>query len=127
MTPSVQPLPQPFPPLAPPPGGGGPVAAPAATSRATGTLTTLRPGRPGVPRFPRQPKHPAGSRTPLFDTLARDWTARGATVPGAPDPVWEQLASWEHLRREIESTLRSLRLQGQGSEPDHPAWAPGIW
>ncbi|MEU7553715.1 hypothetical protein AB0B01_15440 [Streptomyces sp. NPDC044571] len=112
--------------------------APAATARATGTFTALLPGRgaarqgpggaarPG-PGVPWQPMHSAGSRTPLFDTLARDWAARGATVPGTPDPVWERLASWEHLRWETECTLRSLHLQGSGFASDAPAWASGIW
>ncbi|MET9962273.1 hypothetical protein ABZ128_24985 [Streptomyces sp. NPDC006326] len=104
---------------------------PAPTASATGTLMTLLPGRAGASRpasgIPRQPRHPAAGRTPLFDTLARDWAARGATVPGTPDPVWERLVSWEHLRWETECTLRSLHLQGSGFASEGPAWVSGIW
>lgn len=48
--------------------------------------------------------------TPLYSRLAEEWSAHGATVPCRPDPLWQRLVSFEHFRRETESTLRRLRL-----------------
>ncbi|WP_405783238.1 hypothetical protein [Streptomyces sp. NBC_00859] len=49
------------------------------------------------------------SQTPLYYELAAQWTARGATVPGAPDPEWQRLVSYQSLLFEVESVLRDLR------------------
>ncbi|WP_327299166.1 MULTISPECIES: hypothetical protein [unclassified Streptomyces] len=49
------------------------------------------------------------ARTPLYSELAAQWMARGATVPGAPDPEWQRLVSYEALLVEVESVLRDLR------------------
>lgn len=49
------------------------------------------------------------ARTPLYSELAAQWTARGATVPGVPDPEWQRLVSYEALLVEVESVLRDLR------------------
>ena len=54
-----------------------------------------------------------GEDTPLYTQLAEEWAARGATVPCRPDPLWQRLASAEHLRHETESTLRRLHLMGE--------------
>jgi hypothetical protein len=73
-------------------------------------------------------RHPAHARgqtpaeapdqgTPVYTQLAAEWAARGATVPCRPDPLWQRLASPEHLRHETESTLRQLHLEGN----THPA------
>jgi hypothetical protein len=51
--------------------------------------------------------------TPLYTQLAEGWAARGATVPCRPDPLWQRLASPEHLRQETESTLHQLHLAGE--------------
>lgn len=45
--------------------------------------------------------------------LAEEWAARDATVPCRPDPLWQRLASPEHLRQERESTLHQLHLAGE--------------
>ncbi|MET9888339.1 hypothetical protein ABZZ20_35535 [Streptomyces sp. NPDC006430] len=68
-------------------------------------------------RVPRQPAHAAGG-APLFDELAREWAARGATVPGQPDPAWRRLVSWEHFRHETETTVRNLHLRGAEPTPE---------
>lgn len=81
-------------------------------------------------RLPEQTRrrHPAHARgqtpaeapdqgTPVYTQLAAEWAARGATVPCRPDPLWQRLASPEHLRHETESTLRQLHLEGN----THPA------
>ncbi|MFE2379478.1 hypothetical protein [Streptomyces sp. NPDC059398] len=49
------------------------------------------------------------AKTPLYAELAAQWAARGATVPGAPDPEWRRLISYESLLVEVESVLRDLR------------------
>ncbi|MEU7064512.1 hypothetical protein ACIA6C_23560 [Streptomyces sp. NPDC051578] len=72
---------------------------------------------------PRQPSHAAGS-APLFDELAREWAARGATVPNRPDPTWLRLVSWEHFQRETAATVRDLHLRGPEPAPG-PAAADG--
>ncbi|MYT23953.1 hypothetical protein GTW69_27335, partial [Streptomyces sp. SID7760] len=46
-----------------------------------------------------------------------EWTARGATVPGRPDPVWRELISWEHFERETAATVRDLHLRGPEPVP----------
>lgn len=48
--------------------------------------------------------------TPLYSRLAEEWSAEGAAVPCRPDPLWQRLVSFEHFRRETESTLRRLHL-----------------
>ncbi|TXS60285.1 hypothetical protein EAO69_41520, partial [Streptomyces sp. me109] len=81
-------------------------------------------------RLPGQTRrrHPAHARgqtpaeapdqdTPVYTQLAKEWAARGATVPCRPDPLWQRLASPDHLRHETESTLRQLHLEGNA----HPA------
>lgn len=78
-------------------------------------LTTPQPVAPQGP--PPSPGRHAGaytfgrtdSRTPLYSELAAQWTARGATVPGAPDPEWQRLVSYDALIVEVESVLRDLR------------------
>ncbi len=78
-------------------------------------------------RIPRQPAHALRS-APLYDELAREWAARGATVPGLPDPVWQQLVSWEYFQREIAAVVRDLHLRGAepvpepGAPPAPPRW-----
>ncbi|MFJ8802831.1 hypothetical protein [Streptomyces sp. NPDC102487] len=46
-----------------------------------------------------------------------EWAARSATIPCRPDPLWQRLASLEHLRHDTDSTLRQLRLE-QNTPPD---------
>ncbi len=53
-----------------------------------------------------------GEATPLYGELVNLWAARGATLPGAPDPDWRRLVSYRHFQEETEETLRMLRLQG---------------
>lgn len=66
---------------------------------------------------PRQPTH-AAAAAPLFEQLAREWAARGATVPGLPDPAWRRLVSWEHFERETAATVRDLHLRGPEPTPE---------
>ncbi|KPI31898.1 hypothetical protein OV450_1629 [Actinobacteria bacterium OV450] len=66
---------------------------------------------------PRQATPAAGS-APLFEGLAREWAARGATVPGRPDPTWRRLISWEHFERETATTVRNLHLRGPEPVPE---------
>ncbi|MFF4852240.1 hypothetical protein [Streptomyces sp. NPDC001194] len=73
-------------------------------------------GRPLYVPTPRQPAHAAAS-APLFEQLAREWAARGATVPGRPDPAWRRLISWEHFERETAATVRDLHLRGPEPVP----------
>lgn len=84
----------------------------------------------------RTPSHPAPARgqtpgeapdqgTPLYTQLAKEWAARGATVPCRPDPLWQRLASPEHLRHETESTLRQLHLAGDPHPTDPTAQSAG--
>ncbi|WP_053688345.1 hypothetical protein [Streptomyces sp. WM6372] len=72
--------------------------------------------RPLYVPTPRQPAHAAVS-APLFEQLAREWAARGATVPGRPDPAWRRLISWEHFERETAATVRNLHLRGPEPVP----------
>ncbi|MER7466887.1 hypothetical protein [Streptomyces sp. NPDC097981] len=72
--------------------------------------------------IPRQPTY-AAVAAPLFEQLAREWAARGATVPGRPDPAWRRLVSWEHFERETAATIRDLHLRGPEPTPE-PA-SPG--
>ncbi|MFD7838511.1 hypothetical protein [Streptomyces sp. NPDC059761] len=72
--------------------------------------------RPPYVAAPRQPTHAAVS-APLFEQLAREWAARGATVPGWPDPAWRRLISWEHFERETAATVRDLHLRGPEPVP----------
>ncbi|WP_328316015.1 hypothetical protein [Streptomyces sp. NBC_00388] len=73
--------------------------------------------QPATPQGPPPPGRHAGAhlpgrtdaRTPLYSELATQWTARGATVPGAPDPEWQRLVSYESLLAEVESVLSDLR------------------
>ncbi|MGW7192858.1 hypothetical protein [Streptomyces sp. NPDC054838] len=60
----------------------------------------------------------AAGSAPLFDELAREWAARGATVPNRPDPTWLRLISWEHFQRETAATVRDLHLRGAEPAPD---------
>lgn len=59
----------------------------------------------------------AEQSAPLYARLAAEWTARGATVPGMPDPLWQRLISAEHFERETESTLRRLHLAADPAPP----------
>ncbi|MFF1519525.1 hypothetical protein [Streptomyces sp. NPDC058305] len=65
----------------------------------------------------RGPSHPTHARgqtptlgadqgTPVYSQLAREWAARGATIPCRPDPLWQRLASPEHLQHDTDSTTR---------------------
>ncbi|MEV6569883.1 hypothetical protein [Streptomyces sp. NPDC051577] len=76
-------------------------------------------------RVPRQAIRAGAEGAPLFEELAREWTARGATVPGEPDPLWQRLVSWEHLQREIADTVRNLHLRGADPSPALPPPAGG--
>lgn len=69
----------------------------------------------------RIPGEPPDQGTPLYTQLAEEWAARGATVPGLPDLLWQRLASSEHLRRETESTMRQLRPAGEPRPVDGAA------
>ncbi|MFF3209117.1 hypothetical protein ACFYYB_00510 [Streptomyces sp. NPDC002886] len=62
----------------------------------------------------------------VYEQLAREWEARGATVPGRPDPLWDRLITYAHFQRETDATLRSLRLDGAESPPA-PAAARPRW
>ncbi|MFB7981039.1 hypothetical protein [Streptomyces vinaceus] len=73
-------------------------------------------GRPPYVPAPRPPAH-AAAAAPLFEQLAREWAARGATVPGRPDPTWRKLISWEHFERETAATVRDLHLRGPEPVP----------
>ncbi|MFD9307624.1 hypothetical protein ACFWCB_33935 [Streptomyces sp. NPDC060048] len=77
----------------------------------------------GIPRQQPGRAVPAGGAV-LFDQLAREWEARGATVPGRPDPLWERLITYAHFQRETDATLRSLRLDGAEPPPEPAAPAP---
>ncbi|MCY0922254.1 MULTISPECIES: hypothetical protein [unclassified Streptomyces] len=68
-------------------------------------------------RVPRQAIRTGADGAPLYEELAREWTARGATVPGEPDPLWQRLVSWDHLQREIAATVRDLHLRGADPAP----------
>ncbi|MEU9177094.1 hypothetical protein AB0C90_09620 [Streptomyces sp. NPDC048550] len=74
-------------------------------------------GRPPYVPTARQPAH-AATAAPLFEQLAREWAARGATVPGRPDPAWRRLVSWEHFERETAATVRDLHLRGPEPAPE---------
>ncbi|MGW1777330.1 hypothetical protein [Streptomyces sp. NPDC002104] len=65
----------------------------------------------GIPRQQSGGSVPSGEAV-VFEQLAREWEARGATVPGRPDPLWERLITYAHFQRETDATLRSLRLAG---------------
>lgn len=77
----------------------------------------------GIPRQQSGGAVPLGGAA-LFDQLAREWEARGATVPGRPDPLWERLITYAHFQRETDATLRSLRLDGAAPAPAPPAAGP---
>ncbi|MBT2408525.1 MULTISPECIES: hypothetical protein [unclassified Streptomyces] len=96
-------------------------AAPASTARhrAPDGPSSL----PGIPRQQTGSGLEAG-RAPLFDQLAREWQARGATVPGLPDPVWDELISYKHFQRETQDTLRSLHLDSADPPPTRSAARP---
>lgn len=76
----------------------------------------------GIPRQQSGSAALAGGPA-VFEQLAREWEARGATVPGRPDPLWERLITYAHFQRETDATLRSLRLDGAEPTPD-PLPAP---
>ncbi|MFZ3474653.1 hypothetical protein ACODT3_02805 [Streptomyces sp. 4.24] len=76
----------------------------------------------GIPRQHSGRSAPAGGAA-LFEQLAREWEARGATVPGRPDPLWDRLITYAHFQRETDATLRSLRLDG--AEPPAAATTAG--
>ncbi|MFF0190892.1 hypothetical protein [Streptomyces sp. NPDC005244] len=61
----------------------------------------------------------------MYSQLAREWAARGATIPCRPDPQWQRLASPEHLRHDTDSTLRQLHLE-QDTQPDDRAAQPAL-
>lgn len=65
--------------------------------------------------------------TPLYTQLAEEWAARGAAIPCIPDPAWQRLASLEHLRQEIETTLRQLHLAGGPHTGEGPLRARRQW
>lgn len=79
-------------------------------------------------RVPRQQSGSAAASggAVVFEQLAREWEARGATVPGRPDPLWERLITYAHFQRETDATLRSLRLDGAEPEPS-PTTAGPRW
>ncbi|WP_371619358.1 hypothetical protein [Streptomyces sp. NBC_00454] len=80
----------------------------------------------GIPRQQSPGGSPPAGRAAggaaVFDQLAREWEARGATVPGLPDPLWDRLITYEHFQRETDATLRSLRLDR--AEPQPPPLTP---
>lgn len=45
--------------------------------------------------------------------LAKERAVRGATVPRRSDPLWQHLASPQHLRCKTESTWRQLHPAGE--------------
>ncbi|MCX4545680.1 hypothetical protein [Streptomyces sp. NBC_01565] len=90
-------------------------STPTTTARHRGTGDGAR-----AMRIPRQAAHALRS-APLFDELAREWAARGATVPGEPDPAWQRMVSWEHFQREIASVVRDLHLRGPEPLPEPAA------
>ncbi|MFD6185777.1 hypothetical protein [Streptomyces goshikiensis] len=95
---------------------------PTTTARHRGTDDGAR-----AMRIPRQPAHALRS-APLYDELALEWAARGATVPGEPDPTWQQMVSWEYFQREIAAVVRDLHLRGAEPVPDPGAPpAPPRW
>ncbi|MFE4257789.1 hypothetical protein [Streptomyces sp. NPDC056883] len=79
----------------------------------------------GIPRQQSGSPAPSGGAV-VFEQLAREWEARGATVPGRPDPLWERLITYAHFQRETDATLRSLRLDG-AEPPPAPAAAGPRW
>lgn len=92
--------------------------------RAVGRLpeqARRRPSRSPAHARDRIPGEATDQGTPLYTQLAEGWAARGAAVPGLPDPLWQRLASSEHLRRETESTLRQLHLAGEARPVDGSA------
>lgn len=84
--------------------------------------TRRRPSRPMHARG-RTPAPGPDQGTPVYSQLAREWAARGATIPCRPDPLWQRLASPEHLRHDTDSTLRHLHLE-QDTHPDDRAVQP---
>ncbi|WP_369182989.1 hypothetical protein [Streptomyces sp. Y1] len=48
---------------------------------------------PGLPERPPDSPGTADPEAPIYAELARRWQAEGRTVPGLPDPVWEDLAA----------------------------------
>ncbi|MFI7503535.1 hypothetical protein ACIBVL_34695 [Streptomyces sp. NPDC049687] len=90
---------------------------PAAKEKEQQAQVPLLPASSPLPR--RQaagPRHAAPPQsadlhlTPLYAALASEWEARGAVLPGAPDPDW-RFASWPVMDAEVCRTLRNLRLQ----------------
>ncbi|MFE4635330.1 hypothetical protein ACFRJ1_18420 [Streptomyces sp. NPDC056773] len=77
----------------------------------------------GIPRQQSGSAAPSGGAV-VFEQLAREWEARGATVPGRPDPLWERLITYAHFQRETDATLRSLRLDAAAPPPAPAAAAP---
>ncbi|KUN89490.1 hypothetical protein AQJ66_04835 [Streptomyces bungoensis] len=110
------------------PGGSPQWAAEATTAPAAadesspqavrGVRDTVRTPAPALPqRRPATPRHalprPGGDLrlTPLYAALLHEWRERGAAVPGAVDPEWHRLVSWQAMEADVRRTLRSLRLQ----------------
>lgn len=89
-----------------------------------GSAGTVR----GIPRqqspLGSPPVGRAAGGSVVFDQLAREWEARGATVPGLPDPLWDRLITYEHFQRETDATLRSLRLDRAEPPPPAPPTSP---
>ncbi len=82
--------------------------------------TQIRPYAAGSGRHARR-GGPEDQSAPLYARLAAEWTARGAAVPGMPDPLWQRLISAEHFEQETESTLRRLHL---AADPTPPLYLP---
>lgn len=98
-------------------------AAVAVSQRDQPTPRQSPPRQQSADRIPA-PAH-RSSRTdesdgPLFTQLAAEWAQRGATVPGEPDSTWQELASYRSFTRQIERTLRDLRLESQSASPLTP-------
>lgn len=104
------------------------------TTHATGSPSVARhrapergpavPAARGIPRQQQGSTTAGGGGSVVFDQLAREWEARGATVPGLPDPLWDRLITYEHFQRETDATLRSLRLDRADPPPAPVVPAP---
>lgn len=81
--------------------------------------TQIQPDTAGSGRHARRggTEDVADPSEPLYARLAAEWTARGAAVPGMPDPLWQRLISAEHFERETESILQRLHLAADPTPP----------